>query len=127
MRQLCVCQPTRKPPTTRPAAIHARVLRGTIAADRCGDANRNPDLYAEQTCAYEIDPSDQQPQAVHYRLEGPVAAHYPRLAFIPHVKIDGQEPKKQTLVGDAKLVNHCHVLHIEGSQPPGVSSHARMR
>src|SRR5690554_6066965 len=29
MRQLCVCQPTRNPSTTRPAAIHARVLRGT--------------------------------------------------------------------------------------------------
>src|SRR5690554_140484 len=29
MRQLCVCQPTRNPATSRPPAIHARVLRGT--------------------------------------------------------------------------------------------------
>src|SRR5690554_6057482 len=36
MRQLCVCQPTRKPPTTRPAAIHARVLMGTIGTQLQG-------------------------------------------------------------------------------------------
>src|SRR5690554_3977786 len=36
MRQLCVCQPTRKPPTTRPTAIHARVLRGTIGSQLHG-------------------------------------------------------------------------------------------
>lgn len=28
MRQLCACQPTRKPATSSPPAIHARVLMG---------------------------------------------------------------------------------------------------